>query len=77
VRVTLYAGGHKTGLIDGELYGIYDAGESGPLQVTYGWKENGQLKTHTEKVAAGAKEQKWTVPTGKSIRDEFVRIAAE
>jgi hypothetical protein len=81
VRATLFADGHKTGLMDAQLYGIYHqvypTNETGPLEVTYGWKENGQLKTHVEKVGAGAEEQKWKVPTGTSIRDEFVRIAAD
>lgn len=77
VRATLFADGHKTGLMDVQLYGIQRTNDPGPLEVTYGWKENGQLKTHTEKVRGGGKEQKWKVPTGGAIRDEFVRMAAE
>ena len=43
--------------------------------MTYGWKENGSIKTHTEAIVAGLKAKKFTVPTGKSIEDVFVRIA--
>jgi hypothetical protein len=77
VRATLYAGGHKTGLIDAQLYGICTPAEKiGPLQITYGWKENGELKTAEQKLPAGTKERSWKIPTGDKIRDEFVRMTA-
>jgi hypothetical protein len=77
VRVTLYAGGHKTGLMDVQLYGICRPAENiGPLQITYGWKENGELKTAEQKLPAGTKDQTWKVLTGEKIRDEFVRMTA-
>ena len=78
VRVHLNAGGHKTGLIDARLYGIYRRPEpAGPLTITYGWKENGQPREHTEKIAAGTNETTFTVPTGENIEDDFVRLTAD
>ncbi|WP_254508765.1 hypothetical protein [Anatilimnocola floriformis] len=77
VRVTLYAGGYKTGLIDAQLYGICRAAEkNGPLLITYGWRENGELKTAEQKLPAGVSEQTWKIATGAKIRDEFVRMTA-
>lgn len=77
VRVHLDAGGHKTGLIDARLYGIHRTAAPGPLTITYGWKENGQPRQHTETIAAGAREATFTVPTGTNVTDDFVRLAAE
>ncbi len=76
VRVNLYAGGHQTGLLDAQLYGIANCERSGPLQITYGWKENGELKTAELTLPAGTAEKTWKVPTGEKIRDEFVRMTA-
>ena len=76
VRVHLDGGGHKTGLIDARLYGIYETEPAGPLTITYGWKENGQPREHTEKIAAGTNESTFTVPTGANIEDDFVRLTA-
>jgi hypothetical protein len=77
VEVQFYAGGHKTGLIDARLYGIYETEPAGPLTITYGWKENGQPRQHTERIAAGTNETTFTVLTGANIEDDFVRLAAE
>lgn len=76
VRATLYAGGHKTGLLDLQLYGVCSEEKAGAVEVTYGWKENGELKTASQNLPAGTTEKKWTIPTGPKIRDEFVRISA-
>jgi hypothetical protein len=76
VRVHLYAGGHQTGLIDARLYGIYRTPEPGPLEITWGWQEDGQPREHTETIAAGTAEATFQIPTGRNIRDEFVRMSA-
>lgn len=76
VRVTLYAGGHKTGLMDAQLYGISSTASPGPLQITYGWKENGELKTAEQVLPAGTSDKTWKIATGEKIRDEFVRMSA-
>lgn len=77
VRVHLYAGGHKTGLIATQLYGMYETPKPGPVTITYGWKENGQRRTYEQQVPAGLTSATWNVPTGKKIEDNFVRIALE
>ena len=74
VRMTVYQGGYQVGLITAELYGVYQTPPPQPVKLTYAWKESGKVKTHTENVPGGAKEHKFTVPTGKDIVDEFVRI---
>lgn len=76
VRVTLYAGGHKTGLMDVQMYGIARTEEPGPINITYGWKEDGELKTAEQLLPAGTAEKTWQIPTGEKIRDEFVRMSA-
>lgn len=76
VRVTLYAGGHKTGLMNAQLYAIAHTDAPGPLTITYGWKENGELKTAEQVLAAGTAEKTWMIATGETIRDEFVRMSA-
>jgi hypothetical protein len=76
VRVHLYAGGYPTGLIDAEFFGIHQTPPPQPLELTYGWREDGQSKTHREAVPAGAAEHRFHIPTAKSIADEFVRLAA-
>jgi hypothetical protein len=77
VRVHLYAGGYKTGMIDGKFYGLYDAEKSGPLSVTYGWSEDGANKEHTEAIKAGTTEKKFNVGTGPKMTDRFVRMTAQ
>jgi hypothetical protein len=76
VRVHLYAGGHQTGLIDARLYGVYRTPEPGPLEITWGWQEDGQPRRHTETIAAGTTEATFEIPTGRNVRDEFVRMSA-
>ena len=76
VRATLYAGGHQTGLIEAQLYGIQEMPRPGEVELTYGWKENGELKTASQRIPAGATEQSWKIATGEKIRDEFVRLSA-
>jgi hypothetical protein len=76
VRVTLYQGGYNVGLIAAEFYGIAKTPPPQALTLTYAWKEGGMVKTQTEKVPAGSAEWKFTVPTGKTITDEYVRLEA-
>lgn len=76
VRATLDAGGHKTGLIDARVYGIHETSRPGEVELTYGWKENGELKTAARKLAAKTTEDTWSIETGDKLRDEFVRISA-
>ncbi len=76
VRVHLYAGGYPTGLIDAEFFGIHQARPPQPLELTYGWREGGQSKTHHEKIPAGSKEHRFSIATGNLVADEFVRLAA-
>jgi hypothetical protein len=75
VRATLYAGGHRTGLIDAQLYGVYGTETPQAVEITQGWNEGGIVKTHAETVPAGTQEHRFHVPTGANVRDEFVRIA--
>lgn len=77
VRITLYAGGYRTGLLDLRLYGVYETELPGAVNVTYGWKENGELKTHVQTIGKRTQDRTWTIATGQNIRDEFVRIVAE
>jgi hypothetical protein len=76
VRVHLFAGGSQVGLMAAELYAIHATPPPGPVKLTYAWKEGGELRTHTETIPAGAAERKFTVPTGKQITDEYVRLEA-
>ncbi|MEX0717615.1 MAG: hypothetical protein WD066_13565 [Planctomycetaceae bacterium] len=74
VRATFYQGGHQTGLIDAEVYGVYETPAPQGAKLTYAWKEGNQAKTHVEELPAGADEKTFTVPTGAKIVDQFVRI---
>ena len=76
VRLTLYGGGYQTGLIDAQFYGIYETSPPQELQIEYGWKDrDGKLQTYDVTVPAGTEQKRFTVPTGKHITDEFVRMS--
>ena len=75
VRVQLYQDGYQAGLIDTQLYGVYECPPAGETTVTYGWQENGNSKSHSEVVPAGEVEHSFDVPTGTNVVDEFVRIS--
>ncbi|MEK6234182.1 MAG: hypothetical protein N2C14_05695 [Planctomycetales bacterium] len=77
VRAHLYAGGYQTGLIDAQFYGVHQTAAAGSVKLTYAWREDGQLKTHAETIPPGAGERRFTVPTGKDVEDEFIRLEAE
>jgi hypothetical protein len=74
VRLHFHGGGYRTGVIDARLYGIYRTPAPQALDIEYGWREGGALKTHLEKVSAGVAERAFTIATGASIVDEFVRL---
>jgi hypothetical protein len=76
VRVHLYAGGYPTGLIDAEFFGLHQTAAPQALELTYGWNENGQAKTHVEQIPAGAAEHRFHIPTGANLADEYIRLAA-
>lgn len=75
VRVELNGGGSHTGLITAELYGLRKTPPPRPATITYGWVEDGQSRDHNFHVLAGTASATSLVPTGKIIRDRFVRIA--
>jgi hypothetical protein len=76
VKVHIWGGGNFTGMITAELYGVYATPPPSAVKLTYAWKEGGAVKTHVENVPAGKAEWKFTVPTGKQITDEYVRMEA-
>ncbi len=76
VRAHLYAGGYPTGLIDAEFYGLHATTAAQSLELTYGWREGDQAKTHKETIPADATEHRFQVATGETIVDDFVRLAA-
>jgi phenylpropionate dioxygenase-like ring-hydroxylating dioxygenase large terminal subunit len=43
---------------------------------SYDGKEGGALKTHVENIPASTAEKKFTVPTGKQVVDEYIRLEA-
>ncbi|QDU95886.1 hypothetical protein [Lignipirellula cremea] len=77
VKVQVYQGGYSTGLFDVRLYGLYQTNVPQATIVSFGWKEGAQSKTHTEQIPAGAETHTFTVPTGKAIVNDFVRIEAQ
>lgn len=75
VRVDLYGGGYQSGLVTAELYGLRKTAAPSAATITYGWTEDGKDREHSFQVPAGATTATSNVPTGKSIRDKFVRIS--
>jgi hypothetical protein len=73
----MYAGGHRTGLIDAQLYGVYDVPSNQEVTIEYGWRESNLLKRQAETVPPGIFEQTFRIDTGSTIRDEFIRLVAE
>ena len=74
LRVQLYAGGHTTGLIEVQAYGVYRTAPPQPVTITYSWKENGSVRSHREQLPAGTGRHEFVVPTGMDIVDELVRM---
>lgn len=77
IRAHVYQGGYSTGLYNFEAYGVYQTSESQPVNVVYGWKEDGVAKKFRQDIPAGATSFEFTVPTGESIVDDFVTISAD
>ena len=75
VRIELNGGGYGTSLLTAELYGLRKTAAPTAATVTYGWTEDGKSREHSFQVPAGAATATSNVPTGKTIRDRFVRIA--
>jgi hypothetical protein len=75
VRFHVYGGGHRTGVMDAQLYGIHSTDGGQPLLIDYGWKQAGQLQTHTEIVPNGKAQHTFKVPTRDNIQDEFVKLS--
>jgi hypothetical protein len=75
VRANLYAGGYRTGLLQADLYGIYQTRTPQQATLTYGWKEAGELKTWTQVVSGSSEGQRFQIPTAEKIEDAFARIA--
>jgi hypothetical protein len=75
VRIELNGGGYQTGLITAELYGLRKTAPSSAATIIYGWVEDGKHLEHAFQVPAGAITATSQVPTGKVIRDRFVRIS--
>lgn len=74
VRIRFYQGGYQTGLIDVQIYGVYEQSRPSETVLTYGWSEGGRSRTHVARLPAGTDEKTFNVSTGKKIADEFVRI---
>lgn len=76
VRVHFYAGGHRTGLIDAQLYGIHKTRRRSPVDVTFGWLQGDDLRTHSQQLDSGADQTSFRVPTGTDITNSFIRMDA-
>ena len=75
VRATMYAGGHRTGLINGQFYGVHETSPPGDVDIDFGWKDgSGRPHTHSVSVPEGTPSKSFTVPTGANITNDFVRI---
>lgn len=74
VRVTFYQDGYPTGLMDVQLYGIYQTPSPTAAKLTYAWREAGEVKTYSKPLPQGTFQQKFTIPTSDTITDEFIRM---
>lgn len=74
VRVHFYQGGYPTGLFDVQMYGVHQTPSPPATNIVYAWREAGEVKTYTKSLAKGTFQQRFTVPTGPTITDEFVRL---
>lgn len=74
VRINLYAGGYRTGLLQAHLYGIHETSAAQKAELSYGWRENGQPKTWTQAVDDASDGRVFQIPTADQIVDEYVRI---
>jgi hypothetical protein len=77
VRFSMFAGGHRTGLMDAQLYGVYDVPSTQEISIEYGWIDSNMLRRHVETIPKGVLTRRFQVDTGPEVRDEFVRIIAK
>lgn len=73
VRIHLFTGGRPAGLMAAEIYAIYRTPPPLPSKITYAWKEGAERKSHVESLPARP-EHSFIVPTGREIKDDFIRI---
>jgi hypothetical protein len=60
-----------------QVFATYECRNTSPLEVTYGWREDGEPKKSAHRIKAGQAKDTWTVPTGSSVQAQWVRFAAE
>jgi hypothetical protein len=74
VRVRFSNSGGKS-YLRAEAHLVYDVPNPAPVDVTFGWKENGgEVKTasHTYSSNAGEEDTSWTLPTGNGTESVWV-----
>jgi hypothetical protein len=76
VRANFYNGGRQAGLIDAQLYGLRKTSPQQPATMTFGWLEDGRQQQLRQELPAGCEQRQFNVPTGPSIVDQFVELAA-
>lgn len=74
IRATIYAGGYLTSLTQVQIYGVKKAGSPSALKITYSWKENSKIRSHSETIPAGRESHSFRVPTGSRIEDHSVKM---
>lgn len=77
VRAHFYAGGHRTGLIGVQLYGVHRVTPPQAVTLEYGWTEGNETTTHKEKIPANVSEKAFSIDTAARIEDLFVRLIAD
>ena len=77
VRAHFYNGGNQSGLFETQLYGLRRTSAPQSVQLTFGWKESGQLREFVEFLPADRHERTFFIPTGPNIVDDFVRLATK
>lgn len=75
VRCNLYAGGYRTGIAQVQLYGIHETTAPQPLELAYGWEEEGELKTWSATIPANVAQRSFSIPTGNQITDRYIRMS--
>jgi hypothetical protein len=59
-----------------QVFATYQANNSSPLVVTYGWQEGSRPRTNTHSVALGKEADTWAIPTGQDIKAQWVKFSA-
>lgn len=77
VRFHMYADGHRTGLIDGRLYGVHQVPTTQTMTLEYGWLEGDELLRHSEQIPAQADAHHFHIETGNDITDQYIRLSAQ